>query len=54
MYFCVIEMDIFSKNAMNFIQFRWYQLTLWLMDYDMLVIISKFSSNGEAIIVQLL
>ena len=26
-------MDIFSKNTINFIQLRWYQLTLWLMEY---------------------
>ena len=27
MHFCVIEMDTFSKKAVNLIQLRWYRLT---------------------------
>ena len=35
--FFVIGMDIFSKNTMNFILLRWYQLILSLMDYNSFV-----------------
>jgi len=27
MHFCVIGMNVFSKNVMNLIQLRWYQPT---------------------------
>ena len=38
-------MDIFSKNTMNFIQLRWYRLTLWLMDYMICSCINKHTST---------